>query len=81
MLSRDLFNRQEHLFSKLGKFYEWTKAQAKEYRRKANTTAKLDHTPEIVRDRIDSGRRMITTVWSPSSGAFFLDTSVYNKLQ
>jgi hypothetical protein len=52
MLSRDLFNRQEHLFSKLGKYYEWTKAQAKEYRRKANTTARLDHTPEIVRDSL-----------------------------
>ena len=29
----------------------------------------------------DSGRLIITTVWSPSSGAFFLDTSVYYKLQ
>jgi hypothetical protein len=45
---QDFFNRQEHSFSKLGKYYEWTKEQAEQNREKANTIAELDYTPEIV---------------------------------
>jgi hypothetical protein len=58
MLSRDIFNRQGHLFSKLGKHYEWTKEQAEQYRKKANTNAKLDYTPEIVHNSLPNTSRM-----------------------
>ena len=45
-------NRQELLISKLGKYYEWTKEQAEQHRKIADTTAKPDYTPEIVRDSL-----------------------------
>ena len=52
MLPRGFFDRQEQLSSKLGKYYQRTKEQAEECRKKTNTTAKLDYIPEIVHDSL-----------------------------